>query len=120
MRISDWSSDVCSSDLAFSASFELLLIARFIGGTAIAASRVVTVALVRDCYSGRAMARVLSLAFIVFMAAPVLAPPAGHTLLLFGSWRLIFALIGVIPAGVLLCVWKIGRASCRARVCQSG
>src|SRR3546814_2929825 len=117
MRISDWSSDVCSSDLAlaayvianfvaaFSASFELLLIARFIGGTAIAASRVVTVALVRDCYSGRAMARVMSLAFIVFMAAPVLAPTVGQTILLFGSWRLIFAMIGVISAGVLLWFW---------------
>src|SRR3546814_10131904 len=105
MRISDWSSDVCSSDLAFSASFELLLIARFIGGTAIAASRVVTVALVRDCYSRRAMARVMSLAFIVFMAAPVLAPTVGQTILLFGSWRLIFAMIGVISAGVLLWFW---------------
>ncbi|RIA37656.1 DHA1 family bicyclomycin/chloramphenicol resistance-like MFS transporter [Hephaestia caeni] len=90
---------------AFSASFELLLIARFIGGTAIAASRVVTVALVRDCYSGRAMARVMSLAFIVFMAAPVLAPTVGQTILLFGSWRLIFAMIGVISAGVLLWFW---------------
>ena len=57
---------------AFSASFMLLLVARFAAGMAIAASRVVTVALVRDCYSGRAMARVMSLAFMVFMAAPVL------------------------------------------------
>jgi DHA1 family bicyclomycin/chloramphenicol resistance-like MFS transporter len=90
---------------AISGSFPLLLVARFLGGVAIAASRVVTVALVRDCYSGRAMARVMSLAFIVFMAAPVLAPTVGQTILLFGSWRLIFANIGAISAAVLLWFW---------------
>ncbi len=90
---------------AIAASFPLLLVARFFGGVAIAASRVVTVALVRDCYSGRAMARVMSLAFIVFMAAPVLAPTVGQTILLFGSWRLIFAMIGAISAAVLLWFW---------------
>ena len=92
---------------AASASFPLLLAARFIGGTAIAASRVVTVALVRDCYSGRAMARVMSLAFIVFMAAPVLAPSVGQTILLVGSWRLIFA--GVAVASALVLIWFVRR-----------
>lgn len=84
-------------------SFPALLAARFAGGAAIAASRVVTVALVRDCYSGRAMARVMSLAFMVFMAAPVLAPSFGQLILLFGNWRLIFLMIAVVTAVVL--VW---------------
>ncbi len=92
---------------AFSSSFMLLLVARFAGGMAIAASRVVTVALVRDCYSGRAMARVMSLAFMVFMAAPVLAPSFGQLILFFGSWRLIFVMIAVITAVIL--IWFIVR-----------
>ncbi|WP_374131745.1 multidrug effflux MFS transporter [Sphingomonas sp. 28-62-20] len=92
---------------AFSASFMLLLVARFAAGMAIAASRVVTVALVRDCYSGRAMARVMSLAFMVFMAAPVLAPSVGELILLFGSWRLIFVMIAAI-SGVIL-IWFVIR-----------
>ena len=86
---------------AFSSSFMLLLVARFASGLAIAASRVVTVALVRDCYSGRAMARVMSLAFMVFMAAPILAPSFGQLILLFGSWRLIFVLIAVVSGAIL-------------------
>lgn len=90
---------------AFSASFELLLIARFLGGAAIAASRVVTVALVRDCYSGRAMARVMSLAFIVFMAAPVIAPAFGQAVLLAGSWRLIFWGIAAVSLAVVIWFW---------------
>ncbi len=93
---------------ALSSSFVLLLAARFIAGLAIAASRVVTVALVRDCYSGRAMARVMSLAFMVFMAAPVLAPSFGQLILFVGSWRLIFVMIAAISAAILgWFVWRM-------------
>lgn len=93
---------------ATSSSFTLLLVARFTAGLAIAASRVVTVALVRDCYSGRAMARVMSLAFMVFMAAPVLAPSVGQVILFFGSWRLIFVMIAAISATILAWfVWRM-------------
>lgn len=90
---------------AVSASFPLLLIARFIGGIAVAASRVVTVALVRDCYSGRAMARVMSLAYMVFMAAPILAPVMGSTVLVFASWRVIFWIIAGLSAIVVTWFW---------------
>lgn len=73
-------------------SFELMLAARVVGGISIAATRVVTIALVRDCFTGRAMARVMSIAFIVFMIMPVLAPTFGQTILLFGEWRWIFGM----------------------------
>lgn len=86
---------------AISGSFMLLLIARFASGAAVAAGRVVTVALVRDCYSGRAMARVMSLAFIFFMAAPVLAPSFGELVLAFASWRWIFGGIAIVTAIIL-------------------
>ena len=79
---------------AVAASFPLLLAARFLGGTMVAATRVATVAMVRDCYSGRAMARTMSLAFMVFMAVPVVAPALGQAILLFGDWRTIFWVIG--------------------------
>ncbi|MDB5703137.1 MAG: major facilitator transporter [Sphingomonas bacterium] len=90
-----------------SGSFELLLAARLFGGIAVAATRVVTVAIVRDCYSGRPMARVMSLVVIVFMIVPVLAPTFGQFVLFFGSWRLIFGVIGVLTAIVL--IWFILR-----------
>lgn len=83
---------------AFSASYELLLAARFASGLAVASSRVVTVALVRDCFSGRAMARVMSLAFLVFMAAPVLAPTVGTLVMLVAPWRWIFWLLAAAAA----------------------
>lgn len=88
---------------AISGSFVLLLLARLAMGTAAAGARVVTVALVRDCYAGRAMARVMSLVFIVFMAAPIFAPAVGQIILSAGgSWRTIFWGIGAIAGLVLL------------------
>jgi DHA1 family bicyclomycin/chloramphenicol resistance-like MFS transporter len=55
---------------------------------------VVTVALVRDCFSGRPMARVMSLIFIVFLIVPVIAPTLGQVILEFGgTWRTIFWII---------------------------
>lgn len=89
---------------AVSGSFVLLLIARAAMGTAAAGARVVTVALVRDCFAGRAMARVMSLAFMVFMAAPIFAPMFGQGVLWAGgSWRMIFW--GVGCAGAIVALW---------------
>jgi DHA1 family bicyclomycin/chloramphenicol resistance-like MFS transporter len=74
----------------FAASFQLLLIARLFQGIAGASSRVLTISIVRDCYSGRQMARVMSTSFMVFLMVPVLAPSIGQGIMLAGSWRLIF------------------------------
>lgn len=94
---------VTNAVAAFSGSFELLLLARAASGAAVAAGRVVTIALVRDCFQGRAMARVMSLAFMTFMIVPVLAPAWGQLMvIIFGSWRLIFGGIAIVAALVLI------------------
>lgn len=88
-------------------SMELLLISRVCAGIAIAATRVVTIALIRDCYSGRAMARVSSLAVMTFMIFPIIAPSIGQLILMIGSWRLIFNMIAAVSA--VVAVWFILR-----------
>lgn len=80
---------------AISPSMEALLIGRFVQGLGSAAPRVVAVAVVRDCYGGRQMARVMSLVFMVFMAVPVVAPSLGQGVLLFANWHMIFVLLFV-------------------------
>ena len=47
---------------AMAPTFEALLVARLLQGLASAAPRVVTISIVRDCYGGPRMARVMSLA----------------------------------------------------------
>jgi MFS transporter, DHA1 family, multidrug resistance protein len=84
-------------------SFEALLAARALQGVASAAPRVITTSVVRDCYDGRQMARVMSLAMTVFIAVPVLAPSIGQAVILFAPWRAIFALLTVY--GLLMLLW---------------
>jgi DHA1 family bicyclomycin/chloramphenicol resistance-like MFS transporter len=88
---------------AFSTSFEMLLIARFLTGLGAASTRVLSVSIVRDCYAGRQMARVMSLAFIVFLATPVIAPSLGQAIMLFASWRWIFGVLSIF--GLVVMAW---------------
>ncbi|MBB4155186.1 DHA1 family bicyclomycin/chloramphenicol resistance-like MFS transporter [Sphingomonas jinjuensis] len=94
---------VANAAAAMAGSFTLLLIARVVGGALIAATRVATVALVRDCFHGRAMAKVMSIAFMVFMLVPILAPSFGQGVLLFANWRGIFWAISV--ASLVVFTW---------------
>ncbi|MFL6856867.1 MAG: multidrug effflux MFS transporter [Allosphingosinicella sp.] len=88
-------------------SFAWLLAARTMQGAAAAASRVLTVSIVRDRYHGPAMAQVMSLTMIVFMIVPVLAPFFGQAVLAVASWRHIF--IGLGAYGLLLSAWVLVR-----------
>ncbi len=85
-------------------SFHALLIWRFIHGTA-AASVTVSRSVIRDLYSGRAMARVMSLTFVVFLMVPVIAPSLGQLILLAAPWRYIFIVCGVFASVVCLWAW---------------
>jgi DHA1 family bicyclomycin/chloramphenicol resistance-like MFS transporter len=93
---------VASIAAAFAGSFELMMWARVMQGVGAAATRVLAVSIVRDCYSGRDMARVMSLAMIVFLAVPILAPSIGQAILWVAPWRWIFGVLTVFGAGVLI------------------
>ncbi len=99
---------VAASVLAIAApSFEALLLARALQGLGTSATRVIATSVVRDCYAGRRMASVMSLAMMVFIAVPVLAPSFGQAVLLVTKWRGIF---GVLMAyGVLALIWIVLR-----------
>lgn len=75
---------------AASATFVALLTARVLQGLMSASTRVLAVAIVRDRQSGRAMARTMSLAQMIFFLVPILAPSLGQMLLGIGPWRIIF------------------------------
>jgi DHA1 family bicyclomycin/chloramphenicol resistance-like MFS transporter len=81
---------------ALTQSFAWLLVGRAIAGFGAAGPRIVSMALVRDAHTGAGMARVMSFVQTVFILVPVLAPSAGQAVLLFGSWRAIFAALVVI------------------------
>lgn len=88
----------------FVTSFEVMILTRVLQGAGAAATRSLSVAIVRDNYSGRRMASVMSLVFIVFLVVPILAPLFGQGLMLFVSWHWIFAALAVLSS---LLFWQI-------------
>ncbi len=90
---------------AFAASLTTMILARALQGAGAAATRVLTVAIIRDRFFGRTMARVMSLVFIVFLAAPVIAPSLGQLIALVAPWEWIFAMLGIFAAATTLWTW---------------
>lgn len=75
---------------ALSTSLEMLLVARLLQGLGTAGPRVVSQAMVRDLYSGRHMARVMSFAMTIFVLVPAVAPLLGAQIGGLFGWRAIF------------------------------
>lgn len=87
---------------ALTQSFELMLAVRVIEGLGAAGTRVISVSIVRDRFEGRQMARVMSLAVIVFLAVPIFAPSIGQLIMLVLPWRAIFIALALFAAVVLI------------------
>jgi DHA1 family bicyclomycin/chloramphenicol resistance-like MFS transporter len=94
-----------ASALAISApSFETLLVARVLQGVGSAAARVIATSIVRDCYAGRRMASVMSLAMMIFIAVPVIAPSLGQAVILVAGWNAVFMTLMVY--GIIALAWS--------------
>ncbi|WP_456390201.1 MFS transporter [Profundibacter sp.] len=82
---------IIGSVLAMQAgSLELLLAARLLQGVGAAGPRVVAMAVIRDQYAGRQMAKLMSFVFMVFTLVPAFAPVFGAMIISFVGWRGLF------------------------------
>ncbi|MFN3972093.1 MAG: MFS transporter [Gemmobacter sp.] len=84
-----------------SPTLEGVLIARVVQGLGAAGPRVVSLAMVRDLYQGRQMARVVSFAMMVFTLVPAAAPLLGAAIMAQTGWR------GIFPAFMLFSLASI-------------
>jgi DHA1 family bicyclomycin/chloramphenicol resistance-like MFS transporter len=91
----------------YAPSYEWLIAARVFQGASAGGSRVIAVSAARDLYSGRQMAKVMSLVMIVFMTAPIFAPWIGQQMLHVVDWRGIFWFLSLF--GVVMFVWVLLR-----------
>jgi DHA1 family bicyclomycin/chloramphenicol resistance-like MFS transporter len=87
----------------FAVTFPMMLVGRLLQGMGVAAPRSVSMALIRDEYEGRAMARVMSFIMMVFILVPIIAPSFGQAILLVADWRAIFVVLLIL--GVISLVW---------------
>mgnify|MGYP002143484795 CR=1 FL=1 len=86
----------------FAPSIAVLGILRVFQGMGAAAAAVVTMAIVRDLYSGNTVAVVMSRLMLVLGVAPILAPSIGGALLVALDWRGIFVVLALIGVGTAM------------------
>lgn len=95
---------VVGGALAFAApSLTVLLLARFLQGLGISAPRIVGIAMVRDLYQGRMMARVMSIVMTIFILVPAAAPFFGQLIIVAAGWRAIFGALSIF--GIVAILW---------------
>ncbi len=87
----------------FTTSFDMLIYGRILQGLGMAGPRIISVAIVRDGYEGRAMARIMSFIMAVFIIVPALAPAIGQAVIIVSGWRATFGLLLVM--GVVSFIW---------------
>lgn len=87
----------------YAPTLELLLIARAIQGLGASGPRIAGIALSRDLYEGREMARVMSFVMMVFMIVPAVAPMIGVWIIGFAGWRATF--LAFILFGLVAFLW---------------
>ena len=84
-------------------SLEPLLVARFLQGLGAAGPRVVAIAIVRDLYEGRQMAKLMSLVMLIFTLVPAIAPTLGAGIIALVGWRGIFG--AFVGFSVISAIW---------------
>ncbi|PZO86605.1 MAG: Bcr/CflA family drug resistance efflux transporter [Micavibrio aeruginosavorus] len=89
----------------FGNTLEMMMIGRVIEGLGVAGPYVSTVSIVRDKFSGRKMAKVMSIIMMIFIMVPAIAPSMGQGIMLFASWRDIFILYIVYALVIMAWVY---------------
>jgi DHA1 family bicyclomycin/chloramphenicol resistance-like MFS transporter len=80
----------------------MLLLSRVVMGLGAAGPRVVALAIVRDLYSGREMAKMMSIAMMIFTLVPAIAPMLGAGIIFLTSWRAIFLAFALFALIIIL------------------
>jgi DHA1 family bicyclomycin/chloramphenicol resistance-like MFS transporter len=86
-----------------SESLEVMIFGRFLQGVALSAPRTISIAMIRDKFSGDYMARIMSFVTVVFILVPVVAPTLGKAILDAYGWRAIFHF--QVGFGLLVALW---------------
>lgn len=87
----------------FAPSLEMLLAARIVQGIGAAAPRTVSIAMIRDLFSGREMAKIMSFVMMIFTVIPALAPLMGQGIIALADWHAIF--LAYIAFSAIIMLW---------------
>lgn len=74
----------------YAKNLDTMIVGRILQGIGLSAPRTISIAIVRDSYSGDYMARIMSFITVVFIIVPIIAPALGKFVLDHYSWQAIF------------------------------
>jgi DHA1 family bicyclomycin/chloramphenicol resistance-like MFS transporter len=90
----------------FSTSLEMMIVGRIAQGIGLSAPRTISIAMIRDRFSGNYMAKVMSFVVAIFILVPVVAPALGKIMLDLYGWQSIFYSQLLFGLAVMLWLWK--------------
>lgn len=90
----------------YAQNITVLLVGRVLQGIALSAPRTISIAIIRDTYSGDYMARIMSFVTVVFLLVPVIAPALGKLILDAYNWQAIFYIQIIFAILVGVWFWK--------------
>jgi len=95
---------VIASFICISATnIETMVLGRILQGIGLSAPRTISIAMVRDSFSGDYMAKIMSFIVVIFILVPVIAPAIGKLILDAYGWKAIFN--SQLIVGVLIMIW---------------
>jgi len=87
----------------FSTNLETMVLGRLLQGVGLSAPKTVSMAMIRDRFSGNYMARIMSFITVIFILVPVVAPSFGKLMLDHFGWQSIF--YSQLLFGLLVTIW---------------
>tara|TARA_R110002073_G_scaffold128999_3_gene275092 strand:- start:48414 stop:49610 length:1197 start_codon:yes stop_codon:yes gene_type:complete len=98
---------VLASLLCVSATnIETMVAGRILQGIGLSAPRTISIAMVRDRFSGDYMAKIMSFVVAIFILVPIVAPTLGKIMLDTYGWKSIFYSQLIFGVAILLWLWK--------------
>jgi len=90
----------------FASSLEMMILGRILQGIGLSAPRTISIAMIRDRFSGNHMAKVMSFVVVIFILVPIVAPALGKLLLDVYGWKSIFYSQIFFGFIIVFWVWK--------------
>jgi len=84
-------------------NIETMVVGRILQGVGLSAPRTISIAMVRDSFSGNYMAKIMSFIVVIFILVPVVAPAIGKIILDVYGWKAIF--YSQLVIGVFIIFW---------------
>ena len=87
-------------------NLEVMIVGRILQGIGLSAPRTISIAMVRDSFSGDYMAKIMSFIVVIFILIPVVAPAIGKLMLDAYGWKFIFYSQLIYGCFIMIWLWR--------------